>query len=95
MESPSAEVQGHSPAERRLVHGARDVGIVSVEPVGSYALRLVFDDGHDTGLYTWRYLHELGRDRDRRWAQYVERLTIAGLGREPPVGTVPPRAAPP
>ena len=71
--SPSAEVQGHGPGQEVLVLGKESVGIKAVEPVGQYAVKLVFDDGHDTGLYTWKYLYELGRDRAVRWAHYEER----------------------
>src|ERR1044071_648381 len=67
VESPSAEVQGHGPLERQLVPGKRKVRIVRLEPVGHYAVRIVFDDGHDTGLFTWTYLYELGRERDKKW----------------------------
>src|ERR1700742_2288662 len=73
VSSPSAEVKGHGPGQEVLVLGKETVGIRSVEPVGQYAVKLVFDDGHDTGLYTWKYLHELGRERDARWARYLER----------------------
>jgi len=75
--SPSAEVRGHGPGQEVLVLGKERVGIRSVEPVGQYAVRLVFDDGHDTGLYTWKYLHELGCDYDAKWAQYQERVRAA------------------
>jgi DUF971 family protein len=78
VSSPSAEVKGHGPGQEVLVLGKENVGIRAVEPVGQYAVRLVFDDGHDTGLYTWKYLHELGRDRDARWARYLERKSQAG-----------------
>ena len=71
VESPSAEVQGHRPAEKITVEGKQDVAITAIEPVGNYAVRLVFDDGHDTGLYAWDYLHELGRERDARWLAYL------------------------
>src|ERR1700749_1519299 len=71
--SPSAEVKGHGPGQEVLVLGKENVGITAVEPVGQYAVKLVFDDGHDTGLYTWKYLYELGRDRDAKWAQYLAR----------------------
>lgn len=80
--SPSAEVQGHSPDQRVTVGGKKHVRIVNVEPVGNYAVRIVFDDGHDTGLYAWSYLHELGREAEERWAQYLEELEEKGLGRE-------------
>ena len=75
--SPSAEVKGHGPGQEVLVTGKQDVGIRAVEPVGQYAVKLVFDDGHDTGLYTWKYLHELGRDHATRWARYLERCAAA------------------
>jgi len=71
VESPSAEVQGHSPSEKKTVTGKENVTIVAVEPVGNYAVRLVFDDGHNTGLYAWDYLHELGRELDSRWLAYL------------------------
>jgi DUF971 family protein len=76
--SPSAEVKGHSGGEGVLQTGKQHVGITGVEPVGNYALRLLFDDGHNTGLYTWELLHELGRDRGRNWARYLERCAEAG-----------------
>ncbi len=79
--SPSAEVQGHSPEERVTVPGKRAVKIARVEPVGNYAARIVFDDGHDTGLYTWTYLRELGKDREARWSSYLEELAAKGLSR--------------
>ena len=71
--SPSAEVKGHGPGQETLVLGKEAVGVRAIEPVGQYAVKLVFDDGHDTGLYTWKYLYELGRDRQARWAQYLAR----------------------
>ncbi len=77
VHSPSAEVQGPGPGEGVLVVGKEQVGIRSVEPIGHYAIRLVFDDGHDTGLYTWGYLHELGAQRERKWAAYLERRARA------------------
>ena len=80
--SPSAEVQGHSPAERKTVGGKRDVEIIGVEPVGNYAVRLRFDDLHDTGIYTWTHLFELGRDHDVLWARHLEELAAKGLKRE-------------
>ncbi|HEY5208534.1 MAG TPA: DUF971 domain-containing protein [Stellaceae bacterium] len=82
VESPSAEVQGHSPEQRQLVAGAAGVGISRLEQVGNYAIRIVFDDGHDTGLFTWPYLYELGRDREARWGKYVAAMDQAGLSRE-------------
>ena len=75
--SPSAEVKGHGPGQEVLVRGKQQVGIRAVEPVGQYAVKLVFDDGHDTGLYTWKYLHELGREQDVKWARYLERCAQA------------------
>lgn len=83
VRSPSAEVQGHSPAERRTVAGKRDVQILEVHPVGNYAVRLVFDDLHSTGIFTWDYLSELGRNRDRYWRDYLDELKEKNLSREP------------
>lgn len=82
VESPSAEVQGHSPAQKQTVPGKARVGITAVEPVGNYAVRLVFDDGHDTGIFSWSYLHELGRERETRWNAYVAALEKQGKSRE-------------
>ena len=81
--SPSAEVRGHGPGQKQIVAGKRDVGIARIEPVGNYAARLVFDDGHDSGLYTWRYLAELGETQDKAFAAYLAALAARGLGREP------------
>jgi DUF971 family protein len=83
VESPSAEVQGHHPSQRQFVPGCRHVGITAIDPVGNYAVRLTFDDGHDTGIYSWALLHELGRERPERWAKYLEGLAAAGLSRDP------------
>ena len=83
VESPSAEVQGHGPGQKQLVPGCARVGIVRLEPVGHYAVRIVFDDGHDTGIFSWRYLHELGREQDQRWRNYLAALGARGLSREP------------
>jgi DUF971 family protein len=83
VESPSAEVQGHGPGERRTVAGRRHVGILSVEPVGNYAVRLIFDDLHDTGIYSWEYLHRLGREQPQRWQSYLDALAAEGLSRDP------------
>jgi DUF971 family protein len=83
VESPSAEVQGHGPGQKQLVPGRAQVGIRAVEPVGNYAVRLVFDDLHDTGIYSWRYLYQLGVEQDRRWRDYIAALDKAGLSREP------------
>ena len=81
--SPSAEVKGHGPGQEVLQIGKENVGIARIEPIGHYAVRLVFDDGHDTGLYSWKYLHELGRDRERKWQAYLDRLSAAGYSRSP------------
>lgn len=81
VHSPSAEVKGHGAGEGILVTGKEAVQVARIEPVGHYAVRLVFDDGHDTGLYTWDYLYELGRDRDRKWRAYLDRLAARGYPR--------------
>lgn len=83
VESPSAEVQGHGPGQKTLVAGRRHVGIMEIEPVGNYAVRLVFDDLHDTGIYSWEYLHLLGRNQDTLWRDYVEALEAQNLSRDP------------
>jgi len=74
VHSPSAEVKGHGPGQETLVTGKQEVGLRAIEPVGQYAVRLIFDDGHDSGLYSWKYLYELGRDRDALWHRYLERV---------------------
>ena len=79
--SPSAEVQGHSPEQRVTVPGKRDVAIGRIEPVGNYAVRIVFDDLHDTGIFTWNYLHTLGHEKDARWQSYLDELEQKGLSR--------------
>ena len=81
VESPSAEVQGHSPSERITVAGKQDIGIRAVEPIGHYAIRIEFDDGHDTGIYTWAYLYTLGHDQAERWQAYLQALAVRGLSR--------------
>ena len=83
VESPSAEVQGHGPDQKQTVAGRRHVGIMGLEPVGHYAIRILFDDLHDTGIYSWRYLHQLGCEMDRRWADYLAALAAHGLSRDP------------
>ncbi|MDR3537064.1 MAG: DUF971 domain-containing protein [Acetobacteraceae bacterium] len=83
VESPSAEVQGHGPGQRKLVAGRRHVGIIAIEPVGNYAVRLTFDDLHDSGIFSWDYLQELGREQGRRWATYLDALAAEGLSRDP------------
>jgi DUF971 family protein len=77
VHSPSAEVKGHGPGQEVLVLGKENVGVRAIEPVGQYAVKLVFDDGHDTGLYSWKYLHELGRDHAVNWAKYLARKAAA------------------
>ncbi|MBI5911186.1 MAG: DUF971 domain-containing protein [Betaproteobacteria bacterium] len=85
--SPSAEVRGHGPGQEVLQVGKKNVDITAIEPVGSYAVQPRFSDGHDSGLYSWDYLYELGLDRDQLWQQYLQRLQAAGASREP--GTTP------
>jgi DUF971 family protein len=82
VESPSAEVQGHSAAQKQIVSGKRRVKIASIEPVGNYAARIMFDDGHDTGLYSWAYLNELGREQNAKWSAYLSALRKTGGKRE-------------
>ena len=84
IESPSAEVQGHGSGQKQTVPGKKDVSILTIEPVGHYAVRLVFDDGHDTGLYSWDTLHRLGSEQEALWADYLKRLEDAGLSRDRP-----------
>jgi len=79
--SPSAEVQGHSPDQRKTVPGKSEVLVKAIEQVGNYAVRITFDDGHDTGLYSWEYLHELGEAHDTRWQAYLDELKEKGLSR--------------
>jgi DUF971 family protein len=81
VESPSAEVQGHSPDQKVTVGGKRMVTITGIEPVGNYAVRLIFGDKHDSGLFSWTYLRELGEQHDRRWAAYLRELAARGLDR--------------
>ncbi len=83
VESPSAEVQGHGPGQKTLVSGRLHVGIADMERVGNYAIRIIFDDLHDTGIYSWRYLRQLGVEQDQRWAKYLKALEAAGLSRNP------------
>jgi DUF971 family protein len=83
VESPSAEVQGHGPGQKTLVAGRAHVGIIALEPVGNYAVRITFDDLHDTGIYSWTYLYELGVEHEARWRAYLEGLAANGLSREP------------
>jgi len=81
--SPSAEVKGHGPGQEVLQVGKKNVIVKELEPVGSYAIKLVFDDGHDSGLYTWEYLHDLGRYQEAMWEDYLDRMKQAGASREP------------
>jgi len=83
VESPSAEVRGHGPGQEQLVFGKRLVCITGIEPVGSYAAKINFSDGHSTGLYTWAYLEKLGNEQAQIWASYLEKLKRAGKTREP------------
>ncbi len=82
VESPSAEVQGHGPGQKTLVPGKAGVGIASLEAVGNYAIRILFDDGHDTGIFSWAYLRQLGLEQEKRWANYLKALQAAGMSRE-------------
>ena len=83
VESPSAEVQGHSPSQKQLVPGRRHVGIMKMEPVGNYAVRIDFDDLHDTGIFSWQYLYRLGVEYEDRWQAYLNALDAKGLSRDP------------
>jgi DUF971 family protein len=83
VESPSAEVQGHSPDQKTIVPGRIHVGIMALEPVGNYAVRIKFDDLHDTGIYSWDYLYQLGVEQPQRWRRYLAALKEKGLSREP------------
>ena len=83
VESPSAEVQGHVPDQKQIVPGRRFVGIMDLEPVGNYAIRIKFDDLHDTGIYSWQYLYHLGLNKDEIWADYLKNLEEKGLSRDP------------
>ena len=83
VESPSAEVQGHGPGQKNVVSGRRHVGIMTIEPVGNYAVKIAFDDLHDTGIFTWDYLHHLGSHQDEIWRDYLAALDAQGLSRDP------------
>ena len=83
VESPSAEVQGHIPDQKQIVPGRRFVGIIDLEPVGNYAIRIKFDDLHDTGIYSWQYLYQLGLNKDEIWSDYLKNLEEKGLSRDP------------
>ena len=86
--SPSAEVRGHGPGQEVLQSGKKNVAITDIRPVGNYALQLVFDDGHDTGIYSWDYLRELGEQHEVYWQTYLDRLAAAGVSRDPDVQVV-------
>jgi DUF971 family protein len=83
VESPSAEVQGHGPDQKQIVAGRRHVGILNLEAVGNYAIRVIFDDLHETGLYSWEYLYRLGVNHEALWRDYLAALDVAGLSRDP------------
>lgn len=83
VESPSAEVQGHGAGQKQTIAGRRHVGIMELEPVGNYAIRISFDDLHDTGLFSWSYLYHLGRNYEEIWGNYVDSLSQKGLSRDP------------
>jgi DUF971 family protein len=83
--SPSAEVRGHAPGQGTLQTGKKNVNLLEVEPVGSYAVKLTFDDGHDSGLYSWEYLYSLGKRQDTLWQEYLLQIEQAGASREPPL----------
>jgi DUF971 family protein len=85
VKSPSAEVQGHSPDQRVTVPGKKNVGIMEVLPVGNYAVRLVFDDLHSTGIFGWDYLLDLGRNHAQYWQEYIDEIAAKNLSRDPPV----------
>lgn len=84
VHSPSAEVKGHGPGQETLQTGKEEIGISAIEPIGHYAVRLIFDDGHNTGLFTWEYLHELGTNMTANWRSYLDRLAAAGYARKKP-----------
>lgn len=82
VHSPSAEVVGHGPGQETLQTGKEEVAVTAIDPIGHYAVRLVFDDGHDTGLYSWTHLYQLGRNMEANWQRYLDRLAAAGYARE-------------
>ena len=83
VESPSAEVQGHGPGQKQTLPGRRHVGIMAIEPVGNYAVKIKFDDLHDTGIFSWQYLYKLGEEQEEIWANYLNELEKKGLSRDP------------
>lgn len=86
VESPSADVQGHGPSQKTILPGRKHVGIMAIEPVGNYAVRIRFDDLHDTGIFTWEYLRDMGERQDEIWRTYLDNLAAKGLSREPKRG---------
>ncbi len=86
VESPSADVQGHSPDEKQIVPGKRNVSIIGVESVGNYAISINFDDTHDTGIYSWDFLYQMGENKDRLWSEYLNSLEKLGLTRDTVIG---------
>lgn len=88
VHSPSAEVRGHGPGQEQLQYGKLHVQLTGVEPQGNYALRLLFDDGHNSGIYTWDYLYELGRNQERLWQAYIDALSSNGKTRDPQTSVV-------
>jgi DUF971 family protein len=90
VHSPSAEVKGHGPGQEVTVAGKRNVAITRLDPVGNYALRIHFDDGHDTGLFTWAYFYEIGRNQEKLWGEYLGKLAAQGLDRDAPARTKAP-----
>ncbi|MBT5434798.1 MAG: DUF971 domain-containing protein [Alphaproteobacteria bacterium] len=83
VESPSAEVQGHGAGQKKTIPGRRHIGIMNIHPVGNYAIKIAFDDMHDTGIFSWNHLYELGRDQETIWQDYLDRLEAEGLSRDP------------
>jgi DUF971 family protein len=83
VESPSAEVQGHNPSQKKIIPGRKHVGIMAIEAMGNYAIKINFDDLHDTGIFTWQYLYELGQNQEAIWQQYLAALEENGLSRDP------------
>ncbi len=89
VNSPSAEVRGHGPGQETLQVGKRDVKVNEVEPVGSYAMKIAFDDGHDSGLFTWEYLDNLGKNQATMWQDYLQQMTVAGASRDASANPMP------
>ena len=83
VESPSAEVQGHNPAEKKVIPGRKHVGIISIETIGNYAIKINFDDLHDTGIFSWEFLYEMGQNQQAIWEGYLAAIAASGLSREP------------